>query len=75
MPPRYAMARGRLRAAGRRRRLPCGVGVALTGHLRSFAFGFSPQTQIAPTVIFAAGRGLPVCRCAESRAEGGFSGF
>ena len=71
--PAFAEAAGRLRAAGRRRRLPCGVGVALTGHPRSFAFGFSPRTQIAPTVISSACRGLPVRWCAKSRAGG--SGF
>jgi hypothetical protein len=73
--PAFAEATGRLRAAGRRRHLPCGVGVALTGHPRSFAFGFSPRTQIAPTVISSAGRGLPVRRYAKARAEGLLSGF
>jgi len=55
--------------------LPSGVRVALTGHPRSFAFGFSPRTQIALTVISAVGRGLPVCRCAKARARGGFQVF
>ena len=66
---------GRGSAAHRRSAaaLACSVGVALTGHPRSFAFGFSPRTQIAPTVISMAGRGLPVCWCAKPRAGG--SGF
>jgi len=38
------------------------VGVALTGHPRSLAYGFSPRTPIAPTGISSAGS---ACQCGD----------
>lgn len=49
--------------------------MALTGHPRSLAFGFSPRTQIAPAVYSTAGRQAFKKWVAAVVAKLGFSGI